>query len=193
MTLSAVPIDTVSSFQPPSLPETKPVCQSKTTTNNCTTTHIFHRSFAQPLKLANRLEGHIFTMADGHNVLNACGDATVACIGQGDEEIIAAPCGSDAKDLIHLSSSYTTWAAENLARDFLDGNSLDLQKCCWLAVVSTWTRLHFQLHQNPFQTPVFWAFNQGDHLHYLAPERELVHGIGTRYVIRNSVYQICVM
>lgn len=92
------------------------------------TTHLFHRSFAQPLKMVQSSDGHILTMGDGHKVLDACGGAAVACIGQGDEEIIAAATEQMRKITYAHPLSYTTSAAEDLATLFLSGNCWGLQK-----------------------------------------------------------------
>lgn len=92
------------------------------------TTHLFHRSFAQPLKMIDSSDGHILTMDDGHRVLDACGGAAVACIGQGNKEVIAAAVDQMAKITYAHPLSYTTWAAEDVAKSFLGGNTWGLQK-----------------------------------------------------------------
>ena len=92
------------------------------------TTFLFHRSFEHPLKLMERSDGHMITMGDGHQTLDACGGAAVACIGQGNEEVIAAAVAQMRKITYAHPLSYTTTAAEGLAKSFLGGNPWDLQK-----------------------------------------------------------------
>ncbi|KAL4940323.1 pyridoxal phosphate-dependent transferase [Aspergillus oleicola] len=92
------------------------------------TTHLFHRSFEHPLKPVASSEGHILTMGDGQKVLDACGGAAVACIGQGNEEVIAAAVEQMHKITYAHPLAYTTDAAEKLAREFLGGNPWGLQK-----------------------------------------------------------------
>jgi adenosylmethionine-8-amino-7-oxononanoate aminotransferase len=92
------------------------------------TTFLFHRSFEHPLKLMERSDGHTITMADGHQILDACGGAAVACIGQGNEEVIAAAVMQMRKITYAHPLSYTTTAAEDLAKRFLGGNPWGLQK-----------------------------------------------------------------
>lgn len=92
------------------------------------TTFLFHRSFEHPLKLMEHSNGHMITMGDGHQILDACGGAAVACIGQGNEEVIAAAVAQMRKITYAHPLSYTTTAAEGLAKCFLDGNPWGLQK-----------------------------------------------------------------
>lgn len=92
------------------------------------TTFLFHRSFEHPLKLMEHSNGHMITMGDGHQILDACGGAAVACIGQGNEEVIAAAVAQMRKITYAHPLSYTTIAAEGLAQCFLDGNPWGLQK-----------------------------------------------------------------
>ncbi|EFW99677.1 aminotransferase class 3 [Grosmannia clavigera kw1407] len=92
------------------------------------TTYLFHRSFTQPLKLVESSKGHVLTMGDGHKILDACGGAAVACIGQGNEEVIAAAMEQMRKITYTHPLSYTTRAAEDLAQAFLGGNTFGLQK-----------------------------------------------------------------
>ncbi|KAJ5186317.1 aminotransferase class 3 [Penicillium cf. viridicatum] len=92
------------------------------------TTFLFHRSFEYPLKLMERSDGHTITMGDGHQILDACGGAAVACIGQGNEEVIAAAVAQMREITYAHPLSYTTAAAEGLARCFLGENPWGLQK-----------------------------------------------------------------
>ncbi|ROV97983.1 hypothetical protein VMCG_07042 [Cytospora schulzeri] len=73
-------------------------------------------------------KGHVLTMGDGHKVLDACGGAAVACIGQGNEEVIAAAVEQMRKITYTHPLSYTTRAAEDLAHSFLGGNIWGMQK-----------------------------------------------------------------
>lgn len=67
-------------------------------------------------------------MSDGHQVLDACGGAAVTCIGQGNEEVIAAAAEQMRQITYTHPLSYTTMAAENLAKSFLGDNTFGLQK-----------------------------------------------------------------
>ena len=71
---------------------------------------------------------HMLTMGDGHKVFDACGGATVTCIGQGNEEVIAAAVEQMNKITYAHPLAYTTSAAEDLAKSFLGGNTWGLQK-----------------------------------------------------------------
>ena len=67
-------------------------------------------------------------MGDGHKVLDACGGAAVSCIGQGNEEVIAAAVEQLRKITYAHPLSYTTRAAEELAQSFIGGNTFGLEK-----------------------------------------------------------------
>lgn len=93
------------------------------------TTHLCRRSYEHPpIQIVSGGKGHVLTMEDGHKVLDACGGAAIACIGQGNEEVIAAAVEQMRKINYANPSAYTTCAAEEFARTFLGGNKWGLEK-----------------------------------------------------------------
>ena len=82
---------------------------------------LFHRSLhEQPIVAATAYKNHLF-LQDGTRILDACGGAAVAVIGHGNEKVIRAMAEQAFSVAYVHTLSYTTQAAEDLAR-FLVGH-----------------------------------------------------------------------
>jgi adenosylmethionine-8-amino-7-oxononanoate aminotransferase len=83
---------------------------------------LFHRSLKQrPYKVV-AAKGIYLTLESGRVVMDACGGAAVACIGHGNDEVreaVHAQMGTGV-NYVH-TVTYTTDAAEELARHLIDG------------------------------------------------------------------------
>ncbi|ETI22283.1 hypothetical protein G647_06356 [Cladophialophora carrionii CBS 160.54] len=83
---------------------------------------LLHRSLhQQPCKVTSA-KGIYLTLSDGRVVMDACGGAAVACLGHGNEEVLAAVTAQMSTGVSYLHSlTYTTDAAEGLAHHIIDG------------------------------------------------------------------------
>ena len=83
---------------------------------------LLHRSLTyQPYKVTSA-KGINLTLSDGRVVMDACGGAAVACLGHGNDEVLAAVKAQMSSGVSYLHSlTYTTNAAEELARHLIDG------------------------------------------------------------------------
>ena len=83
---------------------------------------LFHRSLVQRPYMVDSAKGIYLYLSDGRVVMDACGGAAVACIGHGNEEVLAAVARQMNTGVSYLSSmTYTTSAAEKLAHHLIDG------------------------------------------------------------------------
>lgn len=83
---------------------------------------LFHRSLHQRPYLVDSAKGIYLNLSDGRVVMDACGGAAVACIGHGNEEVLAAVQRQMSTGVSYLHSlTYTTDAAEKLAHHLIDG------------------------------------------------------------------------
>lgn len=83
---------------------------------------LLHRSLHQRPYTVTSAKGLYLTLSDGRVVLDACGGAAVACIGHGNDEVLAAVTAQMRSGVSYLSSlNFTTNAAEELAHHVIDG------------------------------------------------------------------------
>jgi adenosylmethionine-8-amino-7-oxononanoate aminotransferase len=83
---------------------------------------LFHRSLHQRPYMVDSAKGIYLNLSDGRVVMDACGGAAVACIGHGNEEVLAAVQRQMSTGVSYLHSlTYTTDAAEKLAHHLIDG------------------------------------------------------------------------
>ncbi|KAL2399102.1 putative aminotransferase [Exophiala dermatitidis] len=83
---------------------------------------LLHRSLRQQPYKVTSAKGIYLTLDDGRVVMDACGGAAVACLGHGNEEVRDAVMRQMSTGVSYLHSlTYTTDAAEELARFLIDG------------------------------------------------------------------------
>lgn len=83
---------------------------------------LFHRSLHQRPYMVDSAKGIYLNLSDGRVVMDACGGAAVACIGHGNEEVLAAVQRQMSTGVSYISSmTYTTDSAEKLAHHLIDG------------------------------------------------------------------------
>ncbi|OCT51744.1 putative aminotransferase [Cladophialophora carrionii] len=83
---------------------------------------LLHRSLHQQPYKVTSAKGIYLTLSDGRIVMDACGGAAVACLGHGNEEVLAAVTAQMSTGVSYLHSlTYTTDAAEDLAHHIIDG------------------------------------------------------------------------
>jgi adenosylmethionine-8-amino-7-oxononanoate aminotransferase len=83
---------------------------------------LLHRSLHQQPYKVTSAKGIYLTLSDGRVVMDACGGAAVACLGHGNEEVLAAVTAQMSSGVSYLHSlTYTTDAAEELAHHVIDG------------------------------------------------------------------------
>ena len=83
---------------------------------------LLHRSLHQePFKVSSA-KGIYITLSNGRVVMDACAGAAVACLGHGNEEVMAAVHAQMSTGVSYLHSlTYTTPAAEELAHHIISG------------------------------------------------------------------------
>ncbi|EXJ85906.1 hypothetical protein A1O1_06275 [Capronia coronata CBS 617.96] len=83
---------------------------------------LFHRSLQQQPAKVISAKGIYLTLDTGRVVIDACGGAAVASLGHGNEEVIQAVAEQMKSGVSYVHSlTYTTDAAEELARHLIDG------------------------------------------------------------------------
>ena len=83
---------------------------------------LLHRSLKQQPYKVKSADGLYITLDDGRKIMDACAGAAVACLGHGNEEVLAAVTAQMRSGASYLSSlTYTTDAAEELAHHIIDG------------------------------------------------------------------------
>ncbi len=83
---------------------------------------LMHRSLKQQPFKVKSAKGLNITLEDGRVIMDACAGAAVACLGHGNEEVLAAVTAQMNTGASYLSSLiYTTDAAEKLAHHIIDG------------------------------------------------------------------------
>lgn len=76
---------------------------------------LLHRSLHDKPVLALSASKHHITLQNGQKILDACGGAAVACIGHGNQEVVAAMAAQASTVAYVHTLSYTTSSAEDLA------------------------------------------------------------------------------
>ncbi len=83
--------------------------------------HILHRTVAFRPDMAVAGEGMTITLSDGREILDASGGAAVACLGHGDQRVVAAMT-AQARNIAYAHTGFfTSEPAEALADILLDG------------------------------------------------------------------------
>ena len=94
---------------------------------------LLHRSLAYRPYTVSDATGIYLTLDDGSKIIDACGGAAVACLGHGNEEVIAAGIEQMRKVSYVHTGAYTTSSAEDLAHIILDNNSYGLEKALFVS------------------------------------------------------------
>ncbi len=87
---------------------------------------LLHRSFAAPPPIAESGHGIWLRLASGEEVLDGSGGAAVACLGHGDERVIAAIAEQSGRVAYAHTSFFTSRPAEELAEHLLADEPGDL-------------------------------------------------------------------
>lgn len=83
---------------------------------------LFHRSLTQQPYKVSSAKGIYIHLTDGRTIMDGCAGAAVACLGHGNEEVLAAVTAQMSSGVSYLHSlTYTTDAAEELAHHVIDG------------------------------------------------------------------------
>ncbi|EXJ85209.1 hypothetical protein A1O3_05884 [Capronia epimyces CBS 606.96] len=83
---------------------------------------LLHRSLHQQPYKVSSAKGIYLTLDSGRVVMDACGGAAVTCLGHGNDEVLQAVTRQMNTGVSYLHSlTYTTEAAEQLARHLIDG------------------------------------------------------------------------
>lgn len=89
---------------------------------------LLHRSlYDRPILALSALKYQI-TLQNGHKILDACGGATVECIGHGNQKVVAAMTAQASSVAYVHTLSYTTSSAEDLTTLLIGNKTGNLSK-----------------------------------------------------------------
>ncbi|RDW63397.1 hypothetical protein BP6252_10942 [Coleophoma cylindrospora] len=168
-------VETTSYANNPILTPTEPsTAISKTPILESASPSLLHRSLFEQPQTVSSASGSYLTLHDGRQILDGCGGAAVACIGHGNEEVMAATMAQMRKVSYVHTLSYTVDAAEELAHLLLHNpsstNAHDFEKVYFVSSGSEANDAAMKLSRQFF-------FEQGQSQRkYFVARRQAYHG-----------------
>ncbi|KAI9736174.1 MAG: hypothetical protein M1834_001059 [Cirrosporium novae-zelandiae] len=131
---------------------------------------LFHRDLHSKPVVATSGSGHCLNLQNGSKIIDACGGAAVAALGNGNEEIVAAMT-EQAKSLAYVHTQiYTTQSAEDLADLLVGHRPGGLSKAFFVGSGS-------EANDGAMKLARQYFYEKGEHqrIHYIA-RRQSYHG-----------------